>query len=230
LLIAAGIILAIGIFILYRNKQERIENAASVLRFSNPTAPEPKEQEESPQPEVPVAEESPMHDIEAPQFTTFQKQSGLGMDLLRALLIALCLAVAGALVLVFLPQSSIATIAQHLESRHRTSQPEKIAFLYVGDKIIDNQFHIRGVVRNITASPIEQLDAIVRFYAQDRSLLETTIVRMNRETIGPNEIAQFELIYPNDWPGFAGYSTEFKLRQGATVPYKDLRKLPVQAK
>ena len=68
----------------------------------------------------------------------------------------------------------------------------------------------------------------MRFYTQDRSLLETTIVRMDKETIGPNEIAQFELVYPNDRLEFAGYSTEFKLRQGELVPYKDLRKLPVQ--
>ena len=83
-------------------------------------------------------------------------------------------------------------------------------------KSSNSQFHIRGVVRNITASPIEQLDAVVRFYAQDRSLLETIIVRMDKETIGPNEIAQFELVYPNDRLEFAGYSTEFKLRQGET--------------
>lgn len=77
---------------------------------------------------------------------------------------------------------------------------------------------------------MERLDAIVRFYAQDRSLLETNIVRMNKETIGPNEIAQFELVYPSGRIGFAGYSAEFKLRQGPTVPYRDLRKLPVQSK
>ena len=160
---------------------------------------------------------------EAPKFTTFQKRSGMAKDLARALLIALSLVVAAALVLVLLPQPTVDKVAQHLESRHQTAQPEKIAFLYLGDEIVNSQFHIRGAVRNITASPIEQLDAVVRFYTQDRSLLETTIVRMDKETIGPNEIAQFELVYPNDRLEFAGYSTEFKLRQGEFVPYKDLR-------
>jgi len=230
LLIAVGIILAIGIFLLYRKKQQSIQNAGSVLRIQNPTPPERNGRQTSPHPGAPAVTESQVQEIEAPQFTTFQKRSGLRMDALRALLMALCLAVAASLVLVLLPQSSVDAIVRYLESRHRISQPEKIAFLYLGDEIIDNQFHIRGVVRNITASPMEQLDAIVRFYAQDRSLLETTIVRLSKETIDPNEIAQFELIYPNDRPGFAGYSTEFKLRQGATVPYKDLRKLPVQEK
>ena len=167
---------------------------------------------------------------EAPKFTTFQKRSGMAMDLVRGLLIALSLVVAAALILVLLPQPTVDKIAQYLESRHQTARPEKIAFLYLGDEIVNSQFHIRGAVRNITASPIGQLDAVVRFYAQDRSLLETTIVRMDKETIDPNQIAQFELVYPNDRLGFAGYSTEFKLRQGELVPYKDLRKLPVQAK
>ena len=165
---------------------------------------------------------------EAPKFTTFQKRSGMAKDLARALLIALSLVVAAALILVLLPQPTVDKVAQYLESRHQTARPEKIAFLYLGDEIVNSQFHIRGAVRNITGSPIEQLDAVVRFYTQDRSLLETTIVRMDKETIGPNEIAQFELVYPNDRLEFAGYSTEFKLRQGELVPYKDLRKLPVR--
>lgn len=165
---------------------------------------------------------------EAPKFTTFQKRSGMARDLLRALLIALSLVVAAALVLLLLPQPAVDTIVQNLESRHQTARPDKIAFLYLGDEIVNSQFHIRGVVRNITTAPIEQLDAVVRFYAEDRSLLETTIARMNKETIGPDEIAQFELIYSSDHLGFAGYSTEFKLRQGERVPYKDLRKLSVR--
>jgi hypothetical protein len=154
----------------------------------------------------------------------------MATDLVRALLIALSLVVAAALVLMLLPQPTVDKIAHYLESRHQTARPEKIAFLYLGDEIANNQFHIRGVVRNITASPIEQLDAVVRFYTQDRSLLETAIVRMDKQTIGPNEIARFELVYPNDRLEFAGYSTEFKSRQGEIVPYKDLRKLPVQEK
>ena len=230
MLIAAGIIVAVGIFILYRKKQERIENAASVLRIPRPNALERSRQEASPHPAMSAVGDNPIQEPEAPKFTTFQKRSGLGEDLLRALVIALSLAVAAALVLSLLPQPTVDSFARYLESRHRTSQPEKIAFLYLGHDSIDNQFHIRGVVRNITASPIEQLDAIVRFYAQDRSLLETTIVRMNKESIGPNEIAQFELVYPSDRLGFGGYSTEFKLRQGEAVPYRDLRKLPVQEK
>jgi len=94
--------------------------------------------------------------------------------------------------------------------------------------MLDNQIHIRGAVRNITAAPIEQLDAVVRFYAQDRSLLETIIVRMDREIIGPNEIARFELVYPNDRMGFAAIQPS-STAPGAKVPYSDWRRMPVQA-
>jgi hypothetical protein len=230
LLISIGIIIAAGIALLYRKKQKSIRNAGALSRVPALDDQVRHEQEISPHPEAPSGAGSSNQGTEAPKFTTFQKRSGMGTDLLRALLIALSLAVASALALMLLPQQTVDKIGQYLESRRQTARPEKIAFLYLGDEIINSQFHIRGVVRNISASPIERLDAVVRFYAQDRSLMETTIVRMNRETIGPNEIAQFELVYPSDRLGFAGYSTEFKLRQGETVPYKDLRRLPVQSK
>ena len=104
-----------------------------------------------------------------------------------------------------------------------------IAFLYLGHEIQNDEFHIRGVVRNITTEPIEKLDAVVRLYSHNRELLETDIVRMDKETIEPDEVAQFELVYPNYQSEFSSYSVEFKLRQGAFVPYKDMRGLQEQS-
>jgi hypothetical protein len=95
--------------------------------------------------------------------------------------------------------------------------------LYLGDEAKDNEFHIRGAVRNIATEPLEQLDAAVRLYAHDGTILQTTIVRMNKETIAPDEVAQFELVYPNYKNDFMKYSVEFKLRDGALIPYKDMR-------
>jgi hypothetical protein len=46
---------------------------------------------------------------------------------------------------------------------------------------------------------------------------------MSKETIDPGAIAQFELVYPKYEAEFGSYSVEFKLRQGAVVPYKDMR-------
>ena len=60
--------------------------------------------------------------------------------------------------------------------------------------------------------------------------METTVVRMSKETIAPDEVAQFELVYPNYRSEFASYSVEFKLRQGAIVRYKDMRGTRTQAK
>ena len=51
---------------------------------------------------------------------------------------------------------------------------------------------------------------------------------MNKDIIGPGEIAQFELVYPNYKMEFARYAVEFKLRNGDVVPYKDMRTDRVQ--
>jgi hypothetical protein len=166
---------------------------------------------------------------EAPKFLTLQKRPWMLTDLLRALLIILSLAVAVALTLILLPQPAVDMILRDLQARHEAFSPVQIAFLYLGDEIANNELHIRGVVRNITAVPIEQLDAVVRFYAHNRSLLETTIVRLSKETIDPGEVAQFDLVYPNYQMEFVSYSVEFKLRQGSLVPYKDMRTAQAQS-
>jgi hypothetical protein len=146
------------------------------------------------------------------------------IDLLRVLLIPLSLIVAAGLALILLPQSTTDRFVQELQSRRGVSAQEKIAFLYLGHRIQNNEFHIRGVVRNITADPIEQLDAAVRLYSPGRDLLETAIVRMDKETIGSDEIARFELVYPDYRSEFSSYSVEFKLRRGDVMSYKDMRK------
>jgi hypothetical protein len=46
---------------------------------------------------------------------------------------------------------------------------------------------------------------------------------MNKKTIAPGGLGQFELIYPNYKMEFASYAIEFKLRQGDIVSYKDMR-------
>ena len=145
-------------------------------------------------------------------------------DLLRVLLIPLSLILAAGLILVILPQSTTDKIVHGLQSRRDVSAQGKIAFLYLGHQIQKNEFHIRGVVRNISTDPIEHLDAAIRIYSPERDLLETAIVRMDKEIIGPNEIARFKLVYPNFDSDFSSYSVEFKLRRGVVVPYIYMRK------
>ena len=157
-----------------------------------------------------------------------QKPSSL-FALLRALLILLSIVVAAGFLLILLSPSTTERFVEDLKSRSNAPGQEMIAFLYLGHEIQNDEFHIRGVVRNITTEPIEKLDAVVRLYSHNRELLETDIVRMDKETIEPDEVAQFELVYPNYQSEFSSYSVEFKLRQGAFVPYKDMRGLQEQS-
>ena len=171
----------------------------------------------------PDDEASTSHTAQAPAFVTIQRGSSILTDLLRALLIIISVVVIAGLVLVLLPQPAVDKMAEYLQSRHETEQPEKFALLYLGDEITNNEFQVRGVIRNITTAPIEKLDAAIRFIAHDGSVSQTAVVRMNKDIIGPGEIAQFELVYPDYKMEFASYAVEFKLRQGTVVPYKDMR-------
>jgi hypothetical protein len=184
-----------------------------------PTESDPKNPETQQESVDPSA-----HPPESPAFaTTLRKRPGLLYDLLRLILVILSLVVAAGFALILLPQPTVDKMAQDLQARRGSGRQEKIALLYLGDEIKDDSFHIRGAVRNITTNPIEQLDAAVRLYSHDGSILETTVLRMNKETIAPDEVAQFELVYPNYKMEFAKYSVEFKLRDGGMVSYKDMR-------
>jgi hypothetical protein len=183
----------------------------------------PPSEAESENPEIPPDSIDPHTAAEPPVFTTIPKRPWLLADLFRALLVLLSLVVAAGFVLVVLPQPSIDKMTRDLEMRHGTAGQEQISLLYLGDEAKDNDFHIRGVVRNIMTTPIEQLDAAVRLYAHDGTILETTMVRMNKETIAPDETAQFDLVYAGYRSEFAKYSVEFKMREGGLVPYKDMR-------
>jgi hypothetical protein len=100
---------------------------------------------------------------------------------------------------------------------------EKIALLYLGDEIKGKDFQVRGIVRNISDETIENLDATVRLYSPENILLETVIVRMDSNSILPDAISDFRLIYPNYEGQFGSYSVDFKLRHGEAVFYKDRR-------
>ena len=160
---------------------------------------------------------------EAPSFPMVHAKPWLLNDLLRIGLVLLSLTVAAGLILAMLPQPTVDKLTQNLEARHRIAEPEGIALLYLGDEIKDGEFHIRGVIRNISSSPVEQLDAAVRLYTHDGTILQTTIIRMSKETIAPDATADFELVYPNYKMEFAKYSVDFKSREGGFVSCKDMR-------
>jgi hypothetical protein len=216
-----------AIYFAYRKREKGVKKIKEPLLLLNIDKAEPSSSAEFPPPtfeNTAVETQAPL----APAFVTFQKRPWMLADLLRALLIILSLVVAAGFMLILLPQPTVDKMTQDLQSRHGALE-EKIAFLYLGDEVKDGEFQVRGVVRNITDAPIEQLDAAIRFFSHDGSVLETAVVRMNKETIAPDEIAQFELVYPNYKMEFASYAVEFKLRQGPVVPYKDMRATRMQS-
>ena len=150
--------------------------------------------------------------------------STVAADLMRGSLIVLSLVVAAGFFLILLPQSTLDGVAESLRLRNAPLPvPESISLLYLGDETQGKEFRIRGVIRNISPEPIEKLDAAVRLYASDGTLLETAIVRMDAESIAADATSTFTLSYPDYNGQFARYSLDFKLRQGDILSYKDMR-------
>lgn len=164
---------------------------------------------------------APVASVELP----FTAEPAVGVRILQGALIALACIVAAGFLLIVLPEKTIDTWAEALRLRVASPpvQEEPIALLYLGDEIAGKEFHIRGVVRNVSTRPIEKLDAVIRLYAADGILVETAVVRMNAETIAPDATATFHLVYRDYQGQFTSYSADFKLRHGDPVRFKDLR-------
>ncbi len=150
--------------------------------------------------------------------------STLLADVMRGLLIVLALCVATGFVVIVLPEGTFTRLEQSIRARHpEPPQQERISLLWLGDEVKGKEFHVRGTIRNISTQPIEKLDAMVRLYASDGILLETAVVRMDTESIAPDATSSFHLTYPDYAGQFGSYSVDFKLRQGESLPYKDMR-------
>ena len=175
-------------------------------------------------PRAPALESEPSG---APSQTWFQQLSdvpSLAVRVLRASLVLLALIVAAGFALLILPQGMMEKMVQTVRATKAADLPsEKIALLYLGDEVKGDEFHIRGVVRNISSEPVEKLDATVRLYSGDNTLLETVVVRMHLEVIPPDAISELHLSYPKYNGQFTSYSVDFKLRQGDPISYKDRR-------
>jgi hypothetical protein len=213
LLILIGAIGIIAIYLAYRKKEIQIKGS--------PLRPDLKPKATASLTSPSAA--TPSENIAAPIFKTFQKQPWAISDWFHAFLVLLSLIVATGFVLIFLSQSTFDRMAKDLQSLGGVPRQEQIALLFFGDEAKDNELQIKGVVRNISNAPIEQLDAVVRLYSHTGGILETVLVRMDKEAIAPDEIGQFLLVYPNYKKEIARYAVEFKLRQGSPVAYKDMR-------
>jgi len=154
----------------------------------------------------------------------FLDRPSFGERILRGGLVLLALIVAIGFVLVLLPGGTMQSMVGALQASKAADLPaDKIALLYLGDETKGKDFQVRGIVRNISNETVENLDATVRLYSPENILLETVVVRMDHDSILPDAIADFRLVYPNYAGQFGSYSVDFKLRQGEAVFYKDRR-------
>ena len=142
----------------------------------------------------------------------------------QTILLILSVVVAIALILTVMPEGTFNGMTQNLEARNAATGQAVIGLLALGDQIKDNEFQVGGEIRNISSARIEKLDASVRFYGHDGNVLETTIARMDKEVIAPDETASFNLVHSNYQNEYARFSVEFKFRQGDKAAYKDMRK------
>lgn len=181
--------------------------------------------------EAPAGTESREADVPAPAGPVasaelpFTAEPALGVRILQGALVVLACIVAAGFLLIVLPEKTIDRWAEMLRLRAASPpvQEEPIALLYLGDEIAGKEFHIRGVVRNVSTRPIEKLDAVIRLYAADGILVETAVVRTDPETIAPDATATFHLVYRDYQGQFTSYSADFKLRHGDPVRFKDMR-------
>jgi hypothetical protein len=156
-----------------------------------------------------------------------KKTSDLWADLCRGLILVAGFIATVGIALVALPQSAVDKLAERLESR-RGGEQEKIALLFLADESTGGAFRLRGVIRNISDAPAERIDAVVRLYSRERTLIETVVARLDKDIIEPNDFARLELTVPAHTEGFAGYAVEFKSREGGVLPYKDMRRQILQ--
>jgi hypothetical protein len=156
-------------------------------------------------------------------FRPVPQRPSLLLELLRLALIILALVVAAGFTLALLPQVTVDNITRGIQQKTGIQKQEQIALLYLGDEVKDQEFHVRGIIRNISTQPIEKLDATIRLYGASGFLEETDLVRMSKDLIAPDDTAEFHLVYPKYDSQFATYAVDFKLRLGDIVAYKDMR-------
>jgi hypothetical protein len=222
--IAIGVIGIAAIYLAYRKKEIGMNRSKGPLQLLDLENHDSASHAES----SPAAPSGNIPAPQVPTFQTFQSRPWVISDLFRAFLILLSLIVAAGFILILLSQPTVDRMARDLQSQYGTSQQDRIALLELWDGVKDDEFEVRGVVRNISNTPIEQMDAAVRLYSHNGGVLETVLVRMDRETIAPDNTAQFRLIYPNYKKEFSSYAVEFKVRQGALMTYKDMRSARLQ--
>ena len=136
-LAALAVLLIVGYLLYHRRRSRRAQKP----RLRSPAAKSPSS---------------------SPQLFEYSSRPGSTVpgEIMRGALILLAVCVAAGLILISMPEGTIDRMAQSLRLRNGETPPqEAISLLYLGDEIKGKEFHIRGVIRNISTQPIEKLDA-----------------------------------------------------------------------
>ena len=217
-----GLFLVLVIYVILRSyvvrRKKALHRKGPVLLKLDGISPPQEQGEPGPEPESAVPQ-APA----PPAFQAVERPPSALADLLHGALILLAFAVAAGFILVLVPQGKFDQLAQGIQERRAGAKQEQLAFLYLGDQVQEKDFHIRGLIRNITDQPLENLNADVRLYAPDGRLMETAVVRMDKTTIAPDDTSEFHLVYPNYEQQIGSYSVDFRWPDGVVVPYKDMR-------
>lgn len=80
-------------------------------------------------------------------------------------------------------------------------------------------FSLQGEVWNQTKAPIENAQAVVRVWGNDRQLLDTVTVPLDPNPLPPSQAASFNLTYDKNSPFLYGYDMTFRGPDGKVIPH-----------
>ncbi len=80
-------------------------------------------------------------------------------------------------------------------------------------------FTLQGEVWNQTKRPMENVQAVVRIWGNDRQLLDTVTVPLEPGVLPPSQAASFNLTYNKNSPFLYGYEVAFQGPDGKVIPH-----------
>lgn len=80
-------------------------------------------------------------------------------------------------------------------------------------------FSLQGEVWNQTKAPLENVQAVVRVWGNDRQLLDTLTVPLEPSVLPPSQAASFNLTYNKNSPFIYGYEVAFQSADGKVIPH-----------
>jgi hypothetical protein len=80
-------------------------------------------------------------------------------------------------------------------------------------------FSLQGEVWNQTKAPMENVQAVVRIWGNDRQLLDTLTIPLEPKVLLPSQAASFNLTYDKNSPFLYGYDVAFQSADGKVIPH-----------